>query len=349
MKWNSGVVKWTIIAFKIGIMAYLGYYVYSTIDWHKFVEITFSARLSFIALALFIMIPNLFFDWLKWDYMVRLINKKIPKSKTFRSLLSGLTLSTVFNNPVADYGGRIVVLPELPKGSLIAFQFIEKTQILFLNVIAGSLSLIIMSNLGYFDQQQTQTFTIVSIFTGIFSLASFVIISIPSLLIPCISIFRRFFKTQVEEAVSSLNVLKTDDIQYLIFINILKVFVFNMQFYFALLSFGFVNIFISFLGSTATLMVKWVLEGFLFNDIGIRGAASVFFFSRLGILPEIALNCALIIFVINRIFPSLIGVFVVLTTDFKYNPFRRSVRLYRLQKHRRKFHPSLKHYQKSKI
>ena len=336
MKSKINVFKILITFFKVGISVYLAYFIYSSINWTELAQTAVSAKLSFIIFGFLIMIPNLFFDWLKWDYMVRLIDRKISKAKTFKSVLSGLTLNTVFNNPIADYGGRILALNELPKGSLVAFHFFEKTQLLVVNVIAGSVSLVILGNGGYFDQSMSATLLYLGYGLGSFSFLSGIILTVPKFYVLFVSIFRKIAKKYIDDAISSVSILNFGDSLYILFINILKVVTFNVQFYAVLLAFGFVNIYISFLGSTGTLMVKWVLEGLSFSDIGIRGAASVFFFTKLGVASAVALNTAMILVVINRILPSAVGALFFLGTDFKSNSVRRSVRLYRLQRTRKR-------------
>lgn len=336
MKSKVNVFKLLITLFKVGVSLYLAYFIYTSINWTELAQTAITAKLSFVVLGFLMMIPNIFFDWLKWDYMVRLIDRKISKAKTFKSVLSGLTLNTVFNNPLADYGGRILALNGLPKGSLVAFHFFEKTQLLVVNVVAGSASLVILGSGGYFDSEMSSTLLYLGYGLGSFSILSGIILTVPKFYVLFVSIFRKIAKKYIEDAIASASVLNFGDSLYILFINILKVITFNIQFYAVLLAFGFVNIYISFLGSTGTLMVKWVLEGLSFSDIGIRGAASVFFFTKLGIASAVALNTALILVVINRIFPSIIGVLVFIGTDFKSNPVRRSVRLYRLQRTRKR-------------
>ncbi len=336
MKSKFNVFKLLITFFKVGVSLYLAYFIYTSINWTELLETAITAKLSFIVLGFLIMIPNIFFDWLKWDYMVRLIDRKISKAKTFKSVLSGLTLNTVFNNPIADYGGRILALNELPKGSLVAFHFFEKTQLLVVNVMAGSVSLVILGSGGYFDPAMSSTLIYIGFGLGGFSFLSGIVLTVPKLYVLFVSIFRKIAKKYIDDAIASVSILNFGDSLYILFINLLKVVTFNIQFYAVLLAFGFVNIYISFLGSTGTLMVKWVLEGLSFSDIGIRGAASVFFFTKLGVASAVALNTAMILVVINRIFPSIIGALVFLGTDFKSNSVRRSVRLYRLQRTRKR-------------
>ena len=87
--------------------------------------------------------------------------------------------------------------------------------------------------------------------------------------------------------------------------------IFFTQFYLAALAFELVSVLDVFKAVSSTLLVKSMLPISL-GDLGIRESAAVLFFTKIGANSTTAFNASILIFTINILFPSLLGLVVVL-------------------------------------
>jgi uncharacterized membrane protein YbhN (UPF0104 family) len=57
-----------------------------------------------------------------------------------------------------------------------------------------------------------------------------------------------------------------------------------------------------------TYFVKFMVPSVTIMDLGVREGAAVFFLSVFGASPAVAFNAALLLFVINIVFPTALGI-----------------------------------------
>ncbi|MCK6601032.1 MAG: flippase-like domain-containing protein [Bacteroidetes bacterium] len=317
------------------------------IDWNKLIVLGRNADLSYLILAGLLAVPNVFFSWLKWDYVVRFIHSRVKKRVTFFSMLSGMALDTVTLSPIGDYAGRLINLSEFPKASLVALQFIEKISLFFISCTGGAISFI------YIGLNYTTNIVEKDLLIGIGSalltvgLTGMIFSLIPHYFFKLLPRFKFVGAAQIESAKMAATRLDSGDTLFLLIVNILKYFTYITQFYLIVLSFGKISIGLGYMGAMATMVVRSVLSGLTLGDLGIREISSVYFFTKFGLAAEIALFSALLLFVINRLTPSLIGMVFILFTEVKPGKLTKQLRYYRVQKkraHHAKTHHPLKQY-----
>lgn len=312
------------------------------IDWSEVFRQGHKADSSYIVLAAMLVIPNIFFSWLKWDYVVRFIDSSVRKRVTFYSMLSGLALDTVTLSPIGDYAGRLLNMSAFPKASLVALHFIEKISLLFISCIAGSVAFIIISWKYIPGAVEQELIMGIGIFFLLFGIAGIVFCATPKPFLKLIPKFRFVGKIHLESATLAAKRLNTGDNIYLLIVNSLKYFTYITQFYLIILAFGTVPISIGYLGATATLLVRSVLSGLTFGDLGIREISSVYFFTKFGINAEVALFSALLLFIINRLTPSVIGIFIILAMEIKPSSFAKQFRYMKIKRIRKRHSTRLK-------
>lgn len=312
------------------------------IDWNEVFRQGSRADSSYIILAALLVIPNVFFSWLKWDYVVRFIDSRIRKRVTFYSMLSGLALDTVTLSPIGDYAGRLLNMSAFPKASLVALHFIEKISLLFISCIAGSVAFIVISWKYIPGAIEQELIMGIGIFFLAFGLAGIVFCATPKPFLKLIPKFKFIGKAHIESALLAAKRLNSGDNLYLIIVNALKYFTYITQFYLIILAFGNVPIAIGYLGATATLLVRSVLSGLTFGDLGIREISSVYFFTKFGVGAEVALFSALLLFIINRLTPSVIGILIILAMEIKPSTFAKQFRYMKIQRIRKRHSIKLK-------
>ncbi|MBN8704584.1 MAG: flippase-like domain-containing protein [Bacteroidetes bacterium] len=312
------------------------------INWNEVFRLGHRADSSYLILAGLLVIPNIFFSWLKWDYVVRFIDSRVRKRVTFYSMLSGLALDTVTLSPIGDYAGRLLNMSAFPKASLVALHFIEKISLLFISCIAGSIAFIVIAWNYIPGAVEKELIMGLGIFFLLFGIAGIFFCATPKPFLKLIPKFKFIGQFHLDGATLAAQRLNAGDNIYLIFVNVLKYFTYITQFYLIILAFGSLPISIGYLGATATLLVRSVLSGLTFGDLGIREISSVYFFTKFGLSAEIALFSALLLFIINRLTPSVIGILIIMAMEIKPTSLSKQVRFMKIQRIRKRHSAKLK-------
>lgn len=326
---------WSLKVITIGILVWILTY----IDWDLLFQTSAQANFSLLVVVLHLAIPNLFFSWLKWDYVVRFLDHTVRRRDTFSSVLSGVALDTVTISHFGDYAGRMINLARYPKLSLVLLQFFEKVYLTVISIFFGSLSLIIIS----LKMPETASGGTILFWIGVvlhlFSWISLVVSFRPHWTASLISGWTFLpvsFRAQLTETSRRIRI---EDCVYLFIINHLKYFTFIIQFYLIVLAFQPISALDGFLGASATMVVRTILSGLTIGDLGIRELSSIYFFGQFGISLEVAFFSALLLFIINRLVPSLFGMGIILASEIKFEPVSRQFRFFRIPKKR---HPARK-------
>ena len=69
------------------------------------------------------------------------------------------------------------------------------------------------------------------------------------------------------------------------------------------------------LAGNLIMFIKTVIPPISLGELGIREGASVFFLTRFGELSAVAFNASIFLFVINILFPALVGLFLLLKNN----------------------------------
>lgn len=260
-----------------------------------------SARFDFLAGAIALMFVNLGFQFLKWRYFVRLINPHNSDLESAASFLFGLTLGTVTPGQIGEFGGRAMRHGSITSGSIIGLTLVDRLQMICVLGIGGGASLMILIGPGGPANYLLGTL-LAAICGAIFFNPQFV----PALIVKIRPGLRsnQWFRDFMEASA----VFRTR--QLLISFVLSTVFYFTIcaQMFLLLNAFSDVTWVDAFLGFAAMMFVK-ALVPISLGDLGVREATSVYFYSLLGIAPATSLNASLLLFVINILFPSLIGLF----------------------------------------
>ena len=269
----------------------------------------------YFLLALFFSPLNWFLESLKWQELVKYQNR-ISVKEAFRGVLAGLTFAFVTPHSIGDYAGRILHLHNKERATTIGP--------LFFGNICQMLMTVIFAVVGYFYLLQSGTglpqlivadfsfwvFSMISIVTGIFIIAFY--LYIPHLLkrenaSNGVKFVKPYLKAIYSIDTSSmLKVLAFSCLRYLVFL---------IQFYLVLRSLGIIYSMLPILSSIALVyFMKSVLPSFNFlSDLGLREAAAVVFLGAagLGLQEPTVIIASLLVWIINILLPTLVGLFSV--------------------------------------
>jgi uncharacterized membrane protein YbhN (UPF0104 family) len=267
-----------------------------------------SANIYCISFALFLLIPNLYVQFFKWRYLVRLLKPEVSNQETFNSLLAGFTFGFVTPGRLGEFG-RAFFIKDCPWVKVLGMAFMDKLFSLAVVTFWGAIGLM------FFVGRQLYIYTLVPII--IFTMITLIVIYY-ILLRP--EIIRSFlyslniilpFRDKIKALMSSLDNFHRKQSLNLLLLSVCFYFIFFFQFYILVCSFQPAPILQSFLAISSVMIVKSMLP-ISFGDLGIRESAAIFFLGKIGLLEATAFNASILLFVINLLIPSIIGLFLVL-------------------------------------
>lgn len=261
------------------------------------------ARGELIALAGLLLVFNLGFQALKWRRLLNDSGLSFPGAQIGRSLLFGISIGTLTPGQLGEFGGRAVVL-RTDRERVVGLAIVDKLQILGIMVIGGLPSIAVLLRFGIVPAALTAA---AAALTGV------VIWLRP---VACSEWLRgRFFsKTQSKwiieffEAIGTLRNTRT--VVGTTLFTIAFYLVLWIQTHILLSAFVEVSPADSFLGFAATMFAKSLFP-FTFADLGVREIGLVYFLSIRGVPEEAALSASLLLFAINILIPSIVGLMFI--------------------------------------
>lgn len=260
------------------------------------------ARGDLIALAAGLLVFNLGFQMLKWRRLLKDSELTFPDTLIARSLLFGISVGTLTPGQLGEFGGRAVLL-QTDRERVVGLTIIDKLQILGIMVVGGLPAIAILLRFG----------TVPAALTAAAAALIGIVLLRPAacsewLKEKLFSDTRSKWISEFFQAARTLQHSRT----------IIRTTVLTIAFYLVLwiqihvLLNAFVDVSAtdSFLGFAATMFAKSFFP-FTFADLGVREIGLVYFLSIRGIPEEAALSASLLLFAINILVPSIIGLMFI--------------------------------------
>ncbi|GJQ21835.1 MAG: hypothetical protein HBSIN02_21900 [Bacteroidia bacterium] len=260
------------------------------------------ADLFLICLAFALVVFNLGIQILKWRSLLRDSGYSFPLTKVTQSVLFGISIGTLTPGQIGEFGGRAVLLQTDPQ-RIVGLTIIDKLQVLCVMTLGGIAALAVLFS---FD-------TLLSLAALAGALAVLAVLLRPGTATDWIHrrLFRDIKSTWIQEFFLAARTLRggkvilTTTLLTLAFYAVLWI-----QVHVLLNAFHPVSALDSFLGFAATMFVKSFLP-FTIADLGIREAGLVYFLSLRAVPEPVALNASLLLFAINILLPSIVGLLFI--------------------------------------
>ncbi len=274
----------------------------------------FTQTSTFVYLSIVLML--MFFNWLveawKWRLMILKL-EPISLSRSLEATLSGLTVSLFTPNRIGEYAGRVFHLNSADKIQATLVTVIENFSQLIVTLLFGAFaSVIFFESYTDYPIYFSLLFSVMLFIVAIVSIIGFLNVR---LLVKPLS--RIKFTEKRKQMFHVLEQYQTIELVKVLAGAILRYAIFTLQFFLLIKMFGGqVEIFPALVMISMTYLVITVVPTFLLTEIGVRGAAAVYFFSMLGNDNVPILNAVFALWIINLALPALIG--AVLMVDFKF-------------------------------
>jgi len=267
-----------------------------------------SAKLYCIFIALLLLIPNIYLQFYKWRYLVRLLKPQVTNREVFQSLLAGFTFGFVTPGRLGEFG-RAFFIKDCYWVSLLGIIFIDKLFSLAVVIFWGAIGLM------FFVGKQLYLYTMVPIiiFTAIALIVIYYVLFHPEIIRSFLYSLNIIlpFRDKMKSLMSSLDNFHQRQAVHLLLLTICFYFIFLAQFYILVYAFEVAPISSTVMAISSTMLVKSMLPISL-GDLGIRESAAIFFLEKIGLQSSTAFNASILLFLINLLIPSLVGLVLVL-------------------------------------
>jgi len=266
----------------------------------------------FIYISVLLLVPNLYIQWFRWHFLIKLVKKDVKVKETLGSYLSGMAAGFVTPGRVGEIS-RYLFLPEVDHYKAAAMVVIDKAYAAVPIIAAGvwGLSLMLMRILTY------NLFLFIPILVTAFIVSSGVIIIFYhplwirtliyniSLILP--------YRDKVKRFMTCFDLFSRSNAVYLMILSFVLYSIYILQFILLAHAFQSMTFATSLYATVTTMFVKTLLP-VSFADLGIREGASVYFFTQLNVGKVAAFNSSILLFTINVFIPSVIGLFIIIFT-----------------------------------
>lgn len=305
--------SWLILIAKLFIALGILYYLISYVDYNKIVTALGEADVLLISTVFLLGFVNIYLQFLKWKLTCKTVLSETKNSKILTSLFYGLSAGAVTPMRVGEYFGRAIAFKNKPVLQVTAATLADKFFPLMIVVFLGSMASIFFLYFYY----TVSVYIVLALFVVVFTMFYLIGLLIRSekfwdgIFFKKLSNSKRF-----ENLFLQLQSLKMFDKKYftrMSVISLLFYFCFLLQYALLVSAFSHNTELLYYLWAGNLIMfIKTVIPPISLGELGIREGASVFFLTRFGELSSVAFNASIFLFVINILFPALIGLFLLL-------------------------------------
>lgn len=263
-----------------------------------------------LAAGMIMTFPNIFVQYYKWRYLVRLLDPEISDSQIFTSLMCGFSIGLVTPGRLGEIGKGVFIRSQ-SKSQLTGMAILDKILSLWALAVLGVTSLFYLIEFKFsFSSYITFIFLILSL---LFVALLMVLVFQPSYLRRMIEWSRKMaahapFREKIFSLISASDSFKKH--------HFMPSFYFSMIFQLIILFqlFLFINAFSGMewedaMAAGASAMFVKSLLPVAFMDLGIREGAVIFFFGKYGIPASAAFNASIMLFLSNVLIPGIVGLF----------------------------------------
>lgn len=263
-----------------------------------------------IAFSIPLLTLNIFLEVLKWRFLVSKL-EQIRLIQVLKAVLSGACIGLFTPNRIGDYGGRIFFLKPNHRIKGVLITWLGSITQLFVTIIAGCIALVFyMQRFGTAPLNQLLVYICI-MFAALFAYLYF---NIPGMYYFFIR-FKPFLKYR--NYLKVFTYYEPAELLKIFMFSVARYAVFSFQ-YFLLIYFftGGIPFFPAFMMIALIFFVQSTLPSFAIAELGIRGAAAVYFLGQLNPDKQGILLAAVILWLTNIMFPAICGLFIILRTKF---------------------------------
>ena len=311
---------------KIGIVVFSLYFLYKELvlknDILNFDKSLFfkliTDNIILIVIVLFLMFLNWFLEALKWRYMISKI-EKVSIYTSLKAVFAGITVSSFTPNRVGEYGGRVFYLEKADRLKGVIITFIGSMSQLLITILFGSISFIILSELL---SESKVLFSAISKFKLLVFLLLFLLNVFIFYFFYNVHSFISFFNlnkyiNRFKQYIQTFTIYNSSELTNILLFSFSRYIVFSIQFLILLNVFEIdSSTFHSMLSVMLIFLFVSIIPTIVVAEIGVRGSVAIYVFSLFTINSIGVFSSTLLLWIINLVIPSLIGIYFVFNLNF---------------------------------
>ncbi len=271
---------------------------------------------KYLIFCILLMPVNWYLESKKWQILMS-PHIKLTFLQALKTVLSGIALGIVTPARIGEYGGRLLASDPNQKPQVISATLLGSIAQNLCNVIVGLFfSYFFLKSIFNVTYTHHITFSIV---VGLqIGLLIFIYYRLPKVA----HFFERFLKwkyfLKISSKLKSLDLYTVRILNKIILISALRYSIYFTQYYLILIFLGVHSDFLQLSGGIASIyLIQTGIPLPAFLSILARGELAVLVWSTLGIVELTALMATFILWFVNLIFPSLIGLLIMTRLDVK--------------------------------
>ena len=271
--------------------------------WKQFLLVEKDSNTIYIFGTFFLMLLNWAVESAKWQYLLRLIE---PANflKSFKAVIAGVSISIFTPNRIGEFGGRILFLNDNHRIKAILLSIAGSISQLLITVICGIIGYTIFAYGKYqfslIEKSLLLSIGVLSTCVSLYSYYNFPYLSNVLLRLQILKRTRTYLKV--------FHLLSNRKLTNLLGLSILRYLIFSIQFLILLRVFGIdVHPIYGLVLISIIFFVMAVVPTFALTELGVRGAAAMFFLSPFSNNSLGILAASYSLWFINLVIPALLG------------------------------------------
>jgi len=311
---------------KIGIVALALFFLYqqlnvkSGIEKYSVGDIITKLKDNYIIVIVvsFMMLLNWFLEALKWRFLIAKI-ENVSVIRSLRAIFSGITVSAFTPNRIGEYGGRVFCLEKADRIQAVLITVIGSMAQLLTTIVFGSIGLLFLpdylSDFSLFFDKMSFSYPflafIIFLLNAILVLL-FLNVSVLTNVLTNISFLKKFEKYN-----GVFSFYSFEELFKVLAYSVLRYVVFTTQFFILLQLFEVQILYTdAIILITSMLFIVSVIPTISITEIGVRGSVALFLFGLVSTNTVGILSATFVLWVINLLIPSLIGIVFIFTLKF---------------------------------
>jgi len=293
------------------VVTALAYLAYKFNDYHEqnygqlFIDILSKGNVTLLIITLLFVCLNYGLEAKKWQILLSPL-QSVGWINSFKSILSGITISIFTPNRTGEVIGKVVYLDLHEKMKAALLNFSGSMAQMICTSLVGLWGTIIYLNFYTFKDIDLPAIQVIYVLAIICTLLSFLIYFNQQKFFTWIS--NKKWAKKIHISFTNQQQFKTSLQVKVLALSMLRYFVFSSQLVMLLIFCGInAATFQLFLLSTVFFLVMWFLPSFALTELGVRGSVAVLLFQNVSQNISGALLAVVLLWIINVALPALVG------------------------------------------
>ena len=245
--------------------------------------------------------------------------EKVSIYTSLKAVFAGITVSSFTPNRVGEYGGRVFYLEKADRLKGVIITFIGSMSQLLITILFGSISFIILSELLF---ESKILFSAISKFKLLVFLLLFLLNVFIFYFFYNVHSFISFFNlnkylNRFKQYIQTFTIYNSSELTNILLFSFSRYIVFSIQFLILLNVFEIdSSTFHSMLSVMLIFLFVSIIPTIVVAEIGVRGSVAIYVFSLFTINSIGVFSSTLLLWIINLVIPSLIGIYFVFNLNF---------------------------------